>query len=43
MKDSYLFLIMAIVAISPHMSKGFGLLMWAINMGFFVALTIAGK
>jgi hypothetical protein len=43
MNTSDLFLLMAVVAIAPHMSKGFGLLLWAINMGFFIALTIAGK
>ena len=43
MNTSEFFLLMAIVAIAPHMSKGVGLLMWAICMGFFIALTIAGK
>jgi hypothetical protein len=31
MKYSEFFLLMAAVAISPHMSKGFGLLIWAIS------------
>jgi hypothetical protein len=43
MKDSYLFLLMAIVAISPHMSKGFGLLTWAVNFAFFLILFFTGK
>jgi hypothetical protein len=43
MNTSYLFLIMAIVAIAPHMSKGFGLLMWAVNFAFFLVLFFMGK
>jgi hypothetical protein len=43
MNTSEFFLLMALIAISPHMSKGFGLLTWAISMGFFIALTIAGR
>ena len=43
MKDSYLFVILAMVAIAPHMSKGFGMVTWAINMTFFAVLFNMGK